>query len=181
MTHSPMSNPRATEPTDAERLRGRAPPDERPIMRQIWAHLGFLHWAVDRDAVAALLPGGLEVDTFGGVAYVGLVPFTAPLSRVAGIGLPIAPPFHELNLRTYVHRGGRDPGIWFFSLDAGSRLVPRHSNQIAATIHSRCSSMATSPGSATPWPTMVTAVPNRTWEWSVGAGTTRAIARRADQ
>ena len=26
--------------------------------------------------------------------------------------------FHEINLRTYVHRGGRDPGVWFFSLDA---------------------------------------------------------------
>ena len=40
--------------------------------------------------------------------------------------------FHETNVRTYVHAGGRDPGVWFFSLDAANadrrgdrpRLVP---------------------------------------------------------
>ena len=92
-------------------------------MRQIWRHLGFLHWPVERAAVAALLPAGLEVDTFGGVAYLGLVPFTIPLSRTPRLGLPIAPAFHEANLRTYVHRGGREPGVWFFSLEAASRLA----------------------------------------------------------
>jgi uncharacterized protein YqjF (DUF2071 family) len=35
----------------------------------------------------------------------------------------MAPAFHEINVRTYVHRGGRDPGVWFFSLDATSRLA----------------------------------------------------------
>ena len=35
----------------------------------------------------------------------------------------MTPAFHELNVRTYVHRDGRDPGVWFFSLDAASRLV----------------------------------------------------------
>jgi hypothetical protein len=28
--------------------------------------------------------------------------------------------FHEINVRTYVDRDGRDPGVWFFSLDAGN-------------------------------------------------------------
>ncbi len=112
-----------TGPTDAERLRAREVPAERPVMRQIWRHLGFLHWPVDAAAVARLLPPGLELDTFDGVAYLGLVPFTIPLSRTPRLGFPIAPAFHEVNLRTYVHRGGRDPGVWFFSLDAGSRLA----------------------------------------------------------
>jgi uncharacterized protein YqjF (DUF2071 family) len=110
-------------PTDDERRRGRALPAERPVMRQLWRHLGFLHWPIDRAAVAALLPPGLEVDTWGGVAYVGLVPFTIPLSRTPRFGLPVAPAFHEANLRTYVHRDGRDPGVWFFSLEAASRLA----------------------------------------------------------
>jgi uncharacterized protein YqjF (DUF2071 family) len=92
-------------------------------MRQLWRHLGFLHWPVDADAVRALLPPGLDVDTFDGVAYVGVVPFTVPRGRMPGVGVPITPPFHELNVRTYVHRDGRDPGIWFFSLDAASRLA----------------------------------------------------------
>ena len=28
-------------------------------MRQVWRHLGFLHWPIDRAAIAALLPPGL--------------------------------------------------------------------------------------------------------------------------
>jgi uncharacterized protein len=113
-----------TEVAEAERGRVRERPDGRPVMREIWRHLGFLHWAVPGEALAHLLPPGLDVDTFGGTAYVGIVPFTIPLTRTAfWPGLPLAPAFHEINLRTYVHRAGRDPGVWFFSLDAASRLA----------------------------------------------------------
>jgi uncharacterized protein YqjF (DUF2071 family) len=31
--------------------------------------------------------------------------------------------FHETNVRTYVHRQGREPGIWFFSLEAANALA----------------------------------------------------------
>jgi uncharacterized protein YqjF (DUF2071 family) len=31
--------------------------------------------------------------------------------------------FHEVNVRTYVHLGGREPGVWFFSLDASNPLA----------------------------------------------------------
>jgi hypothetical protein len=31
--------------------------------------------------------------------------------------------FHELNVRTYVHLGGREPAVWFFSLDAASSVA----------------------------------------------------------
>lgn len=109
--------------TDDERLRVCQRPREAAVMRQLWRHLGFLHFAVDAAALAATLPPGLEVDLFDGVAYVGVVPFTIPLSRLPAVGLPLAPSFHELNVRTYVHRAGRDPGVWFFSLDAASRLA----------------------------------------------------------
>jgi hypothetical protein len=112
-----------SEVSDAERLRPRELPSAAPLMRQIWRQLGFLHWRVERAAIAALLPPGLEVDCFDGAAYVGVVPFTIPLTRTARLGLPMAPAFHEINARTYVHRGGRDPGVWFFSLDATSRLA----------------------------------------------------------
>jgi len=95
----------------------------RPVMRQIWRHLAFLHWPVARDTIAGLLPPGLEVDAFEGAAYVGIVPFTIPLTRTGRLGAPMAPAFHEINLRTYVRRAGGDPGVWFFSLDATSRLA----------------------------------------------------------
>jgi uncharacterized protein len=107
-----------SEVPDAERLRMREPPPGVPVMRQTWRHLAFLHWTVDAAAVARLLPPGLDVDTFGGEAWLGVVPFTIPRTRP-----PLAPPFHEVNVRTYVHRRGREPGVWFFSLDAASRLA----------------------------------------------------------
>jgi uncharacterized protein YqjF (DUF2071 family) len=122
-TPAPASAVATASPTDGERLRARDRPADSPIMRQTWRHLGFLHWPVDADSIARALPPGLHVDTFEGVAYVGIVPFTIPHSRTARFGVPIAPAFHELNLRTYVHRNGRDPGVWFFSLDAASRLA----------------------------------------------------------
>jgi len=80
-------------------------------MRQVWRHLAFLHWPVAPDEIGRALPPELEVDTFDGAAYVGIVPFTIPLTRTGALGLPMAPAFHEINLRTYVHRGGRDPGV----------------------------------------------------------------------
>ena len=99
-------------------------PTGRMVMRQQWLHLLFLHWPRAPEAVQALLPRPLAVDTFQATAYLGLVAFT--IRDVRGPGLPSLPPvsnFHEVNLRTYVRREGRDPGVWFFSLDAASRLA----------------------------------------------------------
>ncbi len=95
-------------------------------MRQRWAHLLFLHWAVDPTQLTPHLPPGLQLDTYNGVAYVGLVPFT-----MTGVRPWWSPPFkpisdfHETNVRTYVHRNGSHPGVWFFSLDAANSLAVR--------------------------------------------------------
>lgn len=93
-------------------------------MGQTWSELGFLHWRVAGAALRALVPPALEIDTFEGAAWVGLVPFTISRSRFPP--LPPLPPlaaFHEVNVRTYVHHQGREPGVWFFSLDAASRMA----------------------------------------------------------
>jgi len=47
----------------------------QPVGYQRWNHLLFLHWPVPPALVQATLPRGLQVDTFGGDAYVGIVPF----------------------------------------------------------------------------------------------------------
>ncbi len=39
--------------------------------------------------------------------------------------IPSLSNFHETNVRTYVHRDGRDPGVWFFSLDAANAIAVR--------------------------------------------------------
>jgi uncharacterized protein YqjF (DUF2071 family) len=96
------------------------------VMRQEWRDLLFLHWAVDPEALRRLLPTGLDLDLFEGAAYVGLVPFT--MRGVRPVGMPPLAglsAFHETNVRTYVHMNGRDPGVWFFSLDAANRAAVR--------------------------------------------------------
>jgi uncharacterized protein YqjF (DUF2071 family) len=93
-------------------------------MRQIWSDLLFLHWEVPAAILAPTLPPGLEVDTFEGKAYLGLVPFT--MRGVRPVGLPAVPwlsDFHEVNVRTYVHAEGSHPGVWFFSLDAANAVA----------------------------------------------------------
>jgi uncharacterized protein YqjF (DUF2071 family) len=99
-------------------------PQRWPVMRQNWRDLLFLHWAVPAQPLRALVPEQLDLDLFEGTAYVGLVPFT--MTGVRPVGLPPIvglSRFHETNVRTYVHRAGGDPGVWFFSLDAANRLA----------------------------------------------------------
>ncbi|MFO7168261.1 MAG: DUF2071 domain-containing protein [Chloroflexota bacterium] len=86
-----------------------------------WLDLLFMHWPVPAEALRPYIPPGLELDTFEGQAWLGVVPF-----RMAGVrprmvpALPGVSAFPELNVRTYVTAGGK-PGVWFFSLDAASR------------------------------------------------------------
>ena len=97
-----------------------------PVMRQRWSELLFLHWPVPVEALRPLIPPQLQVDTHEGVAYVGLVPFL-----MSGVRPLWAPPvrglsrFPEVNVRTYVHLNGKDPGVWFFSLDAANAAAVR--------------------------------------------------------
>lgn len=99
-------------------------PSGRPwVMRMRWCDLLFAHWPVDVEALRPLVPTALDIDTFDGRAYVGIVPFG--MEDVAPRGLPSLPrvgAFPEVNVRTYVRHDGVD-GVWFFSLDAGSRTA----------------------------------------------------------
>lgn len=100
------------------------PPERisRATMVQRWERLTFIHWPTDADAVQALLPPGLEVDTFDGTAWVGLVLFTLGVRRPPSMPvIPWVSTTPEANVRTYVRGPDGRRGIWFFSLDA-SRL-----------------------------------------------------------
>jgi len=94
---------------------------DRPVMRQRWERLTFLHWPFPAAEVQRLLPGGLDVEEFDGTAWVGLVPFYMRVAAPGGQRLPWVSNFCETNVRTYVRDQAGRSGIWFFSLDA-SRL-----------------------------------------------------------
>jgi uncharacterized protein YqjF (DUF2071 family) len=101
-----------------------APPARPWLMRQTWRQLLFAHWPVAPAAMRPLIPPQLELETFGGDAWVGVVPF-----ELSGLSARRAPyrlglTFPELNVRTYVTLQDR-PGVWFFSLDAASLLAVR--------------------------------------------------------
>lgn len=73
-------------------------------------------------ALRELVPRSLEIDLFDGVAYVGVVPFVMEGVRPRRWPESWAFRFLETNVRTYVLHNNR-PGVYFFSLDASSRLA----------------------------------------------------------
>jgi uncharacterized protein YqjF (DUF2071 family) len=92
-------------------------------MAQSWHDLLSAHWKVDAAVVRTHIPAELEIDTFDGQAWLGVVPF-----RMSGVrwrctpALPWISVFPELNVRTYVTTQGK-PGVWFFSLDAANPIA----------------------------------------------------------
>src|SRR5260370_32677233 len=98
-------------------------------MAQRGNDLLFENWPIPAGEMARLLPAGLEVDTFDGYAWVGVVPFWMDQVRTRAVGercitFPGTRTFCELNLRTYVRSRKTDlRGVYFFSLDAASALA----------------------------------------------------------
>jgi uncharacterized protein YqjF (DUF2071 family) len=118
-------------------------------MRQSWNNLLFAHWKVPFNKVRAAVPAELDLDTFEGDCYVGLVPFAMRNVRPRYFpAMPFLSNFLELNLRTYVKTprtaegdfaarartilapdaAGRGPeqnggGVYFFSLDCNNAVA----------------------------------------------------------
>jgi uncharacterized protein YqjF (DUF2071 family) len=93
-------------------------------MRQDWRDVVFLHWEVDPDTVAPLLPRGVAPDVLDGRTYVGLIAL-----RMCRVTMPALPPvpylswFPEINVRLYgIGPDGRG-GVVFRSLDAARLLA----------------------------------------------------------
>jgi uncharacterized protein len=88
-----------------------------------WLDLLFAHWSVDPATLRPLIPGAFEIEPFEDRAWLGVVSFV--MADVAPRGVPALPRFSrfpEVNVRTYVTYRGQ-PGVWFLSLDAASRLT----------------------------------------------------------
>ena len=108
-----------------------APLPGRAVLDQAWTDLAFLHWRVDPERVAPLLPTGTRPDLHDGATWVGLIPFRM---RGAGFGtghpLPWLGSFAETNVRFYAVDARGRRGVVFGSLECerlafvlGSRLA----------------------------------------------------------
>ncbi len=101
------------------------------VLRQTWRNLLFAHWPLPAEALRALVPQSLQLDTYAGQAWLGVVPFL--MRNVHPRGLPSVPGlshFAELNVRTYVCMAEKQdgqtvdkPGVYFFSLDAANPVA----------------------------------------------------------
>ena len=98
-------------------------PSRKHTLSQEWRDLTFMHWEVDIVKLQAHLPAGLEVDTYGGKAYVGIVPFVMRNVRPTWFfSTPFVSTFPEFNIRTYVTKDGI-PGVYFLTLEAKSMVT----------------------------------------------------------
>jgi hypothetical protein len=87
-----------------------------------WHDLLFAHWPMPAEALRPLVPPALDLDTFDGTAWLGIVPFR--MTRVRPFAVPLpgdAVAYAEVNVRTYVTGPDGGRGVWFLSLDGEHR------------------------------------------------------------
>lgn len=98
-------------------------PETPWIMTQTWENLLFIHWPVPAESLRNLIPEELELETYDGTAWIGIIPFQVTHQRVRKVPeIPLFNTYLELNVRTYVtHKGVK--GVFFFSLDASHPLA----------------------------------------------------------
>lgn len=93
------------------------------LLQQTWNDLLFAHWPVPLSQLRPLVPSQLTLDAYNGQCWVAVAPFH--MSGIRGRSMPPIPGasrLPELNVRTYVTYKDK-PGVYFFSLDAASRLA----------------------------------------------------------
>ncbi|WP_363465684.1 YqjF family protein [Halogeometricum borinquense] len=79
---------------------------DEALVQMRWRDALFAHWETDPETVAGRLPPGVEVATYDGHAWIGVVAFV--MEDIRPCGVPFGLSFPELNLRTYVTRSVDD-------------------------------------------------------------------------
>ena len=94
-------------------------PSKNWILRQTWSNLLFIHWPISAELLRPHIPSSLQIDTYNGTAWLGVVAFVMEGIYFRGLStLSLTPKFQEINVRTYVQCNGK-PGVYFMSLDVG--------------------------------------------------------------
>jgi uncharacterized protein len=107
------------------------PIPNRPwIMKQSWHDLLFAHWEIDVQILKPLIPNSLDIDTYNGKTWIGVVPFHMSGIRLRFLPeIPYTSKFPEINVRTYVTYKGKKPGVFFLSLDAANLIAVKTARQ----------------------------------------------------
>ncbi|MFN2627239.1 MAG: YqjF family protein [Gaiellaceae bacterium] len=135
---------------------------------QSWEDLLFAHWPIPAGRIEPRIPDGLDVDTFGGSAWLGVAAFRLTNLRLRGtLPLPFVSSFLELNVRTYVTAGDK-PGVWFFSLDASSGLAVEAARRTYSLPYFRARMSATQRGTGVEYECARIAEPGRAFSGRYG-------------
>ena len=98
--------------------------NSRWTLGQTWEQTFWAHWPVPVPELRPLVPDDLEIEEHNGSAWLGIVFFRVRALRARGaLPVPGISSFLQLNVRTYVRGPDGLPGVWFFSIDASSRLA----------------------------------------------------------
>jgi uncharacterized protein YqjF (DUF2071 family) len=93
------------------------------VMTQTWNRLLFAHWPVPVSWLREYIPSAFTIDTFDGIAWIGVIPFDINHLRLRGLPpIPFTSYFPEINVRTYIIEDNK-PGVFFFSLDATNSMA----------------------------------------------------------
>src|SRR5438105_8440669 len=99
-------------------------PHSRWTLGQTWEHIFWAHWAVPDEEVRGRVPDELEIEEHDGSGWLSIVFFRVRALRARGaLPVPGISAFLQLNVRTYVRGPDGLPGVWFFGIDASSRLA----------------------------------------------------------
>ena len=79
------------------------------LLTMRWHDLLFAHWPIHAGVLRPLVPAGLELDTFDGAAWLGVVPFGN--ARLRPLGLPL--PGEAIESRQNSEAGQRCPASFF--------------------------------------------------------------------
>ena len=126
------SSRRPPRPRGPVKARTRTSMDPGPgpsFLTAEWRYLAMLNYDIDPSVLAPFVPGGTELDTFGGRTIVSIVGFLFLDTRVFGFPIPFHRNFEEVNLRFYVRRRTGDG--WRRAVVFIKEIVPRFA--IAAT------------------------------------------------
>lgn len=100
------------------------------LAKQNWVDLLFIHYPVAVEDLRPHIPEELEIDTYEGQAWVGIVPFLGAGNKARKFGRVLsADDFLELNVRTYVTYKGVK-AIYFITMDADSSMIVRTARSV---------------------------------------------------